>query len=177
MSITLYQASIPACVTVLTNIKLWLDKAAAQKDEALLIDARLAPDMFALARQVQIVSDTAKNVAARLSDTDAPAMADTETSFAELKQRCDNTIAYVQSIDPAAINAGIDREVVLTFPNGGGMRFDALTYLNGFVLPNLYFHASMVYAILRTNGVDIGKIDFLAHLADNVFPPPETPAA
>jgi hypothetical protein len=176
MSFTPYQASVPAFVTMLTNIKGWLDKAAAQKDEALLIDARLAPDMFALARQVQIVSDTAKNGAARLAGVEAPSMPDTETSFAELKARCDATIAFVQSVDAAAIDGGIGREVVITFPNGGGMRFDGQTYLNGFVLPNLYFHASMVYAILRAQGVEIGKLDFLAHLGANVFAPPETAA-
>lgn len=172
MSISPYQASVPAFVTMLTNIKGWLDKAAAQKDEALLIDARLAPDMFALARQVQITSDTAKNAAARLAGVDAPSMPDTEASFAELKARCDATIAFVQSVDPATIDAGITREVVMTFPNGGGMRFDGLTYLNGFVLPNLYFHASMVYAIMRREGVDVGKMDFLAHLGPYVFAPP-----
>jgi hypothetical protein len=173
MSLSLYQTSVPAFVAMLTNIRNWLDKAAAQKDEAVLIEARLAPDMFALARQVQIVSDTAKGAAARLTGTEGPAMADTETSFAELKARCDKTIAYLQSVDRAALDAGGAREIVVTFPNGGGMRFDGLTYLTGFVLPNFYFHASMVYAILRAEGVEIGKPDFLAHLAPNMFAPPE----
>ena len=93
-------------------------------------------------------------------------------SFAELKQRCAATIAYLRSIDPAALDSGAGREIVVNFPNGGGMRFDGLTYLNGFVLPNFYFHASMVYAILRAQGVELGKFDYLAHLAPNVFPPP-----
>ncbi len=176
MSISPYQSSVPAFITVLTNIKGWLDKAASQKDEALLIDARLASDMFPLSRQIQIVSDTCKGGAARLAGVDAPKMADTEASFAELKTRCDQTIAFLQSVDPAAIDAGIAREVTITFPNGGGLRFDGLTYLNGFVLPNLYFHASMVYAILRANGVEIGKLDYLSHLAPNLFAPPEKPA-
>lgn len=177
MSYTPYQASVPAFTAVLTNIKTWLDMAAAQKDEALLIDARLAPDMFALARQIQIVSDTCKNGAARLAGIEAPSMPDTESSFAELKGRCDATIAFVQSVEPAAIDAGIDREILITFPNGGGVRFDGLTYLNGFVLPNLYFHASTAYAILRANGVQIGKQDYLGHLAQYMFAPPETPAS
>ena len=173
MSISLFEASIPAFVSALTNIKNMLDKAAAQSDETALIEARLAPDMFALARQVQFVSDTAKGAAARLAGLENPPMPDTETSFAELKTRCDNTIAFVQSVDPAAIDAGITREIEIKFPNGGGMRFDALTYLTGFVLPNLYFHSSMVYAILRKEGVDVGKMNFLAHLGPYVFAPPE----
>jgi uncharacterized protein len=173
MAISIEQASVPAFVSMLTNVKNWLDKAAAQKPEAELIEARLAPDMFALARQVQITSDTAKGAVARLAGVEAPAMPDTETTFAELKARCDTTIAYVQSIDAAALEAGASREIVMNFPNGGGMRFDGLTYLLGFVLPNFYFHASMVYAILRAQGIDVGKFDFLAHLAPHTFAPPE----
>jgi hypothetical protein len=176
LPISLSEASIPAFVAVLTNLKALLDKGAAQKPEADLVEARLAPDMFALARQVQIVSDTAKGAAARLAGVEGPSMPDTEASFAELKARCDATIAFVQSVDTAAIDAAGDREIEIKFPNGGGMRFDAVTYLNGFVLPNLYFHASMVYAILRSEGVDVGKMDFLAHLRPNVFAPPETKA-
>jgi hypothetical protein len=100
-------------------------------------------------------------------------MADTEASFAELKQRCDRTIAYLQSIDSTTLEAGATREIEMKFPNGGGMRFDGLTYLQGFVLPNFYFHASMVYAILRAQGIEIGKFDFLAHLTPHAFAPPE----
>jgi len=173
MSISPTQAFVPAAVAMLTNIKALLDKAAAQADEAKLVEARLAPDMFALARQVQITSDTAKNGAARLAGIDAPSMPDTEASFAELKERCDKTIAFVQSVDASAIDAGIGREIEIKFPSGGGVRFDGLTYLTGFVLPNLYFHTSMVYAILRAEGVAIGKQDFLAHLAGHMFAPPE----
>jgi hypothetical protein len=173
MTISIHQASVPAFVSMLTNIKNWLDKAAAQKPEAGLIEARLAEDMFALARQVQITSDTAKGAVARLAGVEAPALPDTETTFAELKARCDTTIVYVQSIDAAALEAGASREIVMNFPNGGGMKFDGLTYLHGFVLPNFYFHASMAYAILRAQGIDIGKFDFLAHLAPHTFAPPE----
>jgi hypothetical protein len=173
MTISIAQASVPAFVSMLANIKLWLDKAAAQKPEAELIEARLAPDMFALARQVQIASDSAKGAMARLTGGEAPAMPDTETSFAELKQRCDKTIAYLQSIDPVALEVGATREIEMKFPNGGGMRFDGLTFLQGFALPNFYFHASMTYAILRAQGVEIGKFDYLAHLAPHAFAPPE----
>lgn len=176
MSISPYQASVPVFIAMLTNIKGWLDKAADQKDEAELVGARLAPDMYPLAKQIQLVSDSAKGCGARLAGVDAPAMPDTEASFAELKDRCDKTIAFLETLDPAAVDAGITREIVLTFPNGGGLRFDGLTYLNGFVLPNVYFHASTAYAILRSAGVDVGKLDFLAHLRPCMFMPPEAPA-
>lgn len=177
MTYSLYQSSVPGFIAMLTNMSNWLDKAAAHKDEAVLIEARLAPDMFALARQIQIASDTAKGAAARLTATEAPAMEDTEASFAELKQRCTRTIAYLKGIDAAAYDAGASREVVMNFPNGGGMRFDGTTYLAGFVIPNFYFHASMVYAILRAQGVEIGKFDYLAHMAPHAFPPPSAPAS
>lgn len=172
MTYSAYLSSVPAFVAMLTNMKNWLDKAAAQKSEAELIDARLAPDMFPLARQIQIASDAAKGAAARLTGSEAPAMPDTETSFAELKARCDKTIAYLQGVDAAAYDAGLTKEVVITFPNGAGIKFDGQTFLTGFALPNFYFHASTTYAILRANGVDMGKQDFLAHLAPFMFPPP-----
>jgi hypothetical protein len=171
MSYSLYQSSVPGFIAMLTNISNWLDKAAEQKDEAGLMDARLAPDMFALPRQIQIASDTVKGAAGRLLGTDSPAMPDTEASFAELKERCAKTIAYLQGVDADAFNAGGTREVVLNFPNGGGMRFDGTTYLTGFVVPNFYFHASMVYAILRAQGVDLGKQNYLAHMAPHMFAP------
>ena len=172
MSLSLHQASVPTFIAMLTNIKSWLDKASAQQDEGLLIEARLAPEMFALARQVQIASDTAKGAAARLAAVDAPAMSDTEASFADLKARCDKTITYLQSIEADAYSAGETREIIITFPNGSGLRFDGKTFLTGYALPNFYFHVAMVYAILRNQGVALGKQDFLAHLAPNMFAPP-----
>ena len=175
MSYSLYQSSVPGFIAMLTNMSNWLDKAAAQTDEAGLLEARLAPDMFALPRQIQIASDSAKGAAARLTGTDGPAMPDTEANFVELKERCAKTIAYLKGINPAAYDAGASREVVMNFPNGGGMRFDGTTYLTGFVIPNFYFHASMVYAILRAQGVEIGKFDYLAHLTPHAFPPPPAP--
>lgn len=171
MTLTAYQASVPVFIAVLTNMKAWLDKAAAQKAEQDLIEARLAPDMYSLARQFQLVSDSAKGCGARLAGVDAPSMPDTEASFAELKERCDKTIVFLEGLDPAAVDAGLTREIELKFPNGGGIRFDGQSYLTGFVLPNVYFHASMAYAILRAAGVDVGKLDFLAHLGPYVFPP------
>jgi hypothetical protein len=172
MPLSLHQASVPVFTSMLGTIKGWLDKAAAQQDEKVLIEARLAPDMFPLSRQIQIASDGAKGAIARLAGIDAPAMPDVETSFAELKERCDKTVAFIASVDPAAIDAGADREIVITFPNGGGLRFDGTTSLTGFALPNFYFHATTTYAILRAQGIDLGKIDYLAGLAPYLFAPP-----
>jgi uncharacterized protein len=172
MSYSHHAATVPAFVGMLNNIKSWLDVAASTGNEAALLEAKLADDMFALARQIQIASDSAKGAGARMTGTEAPAMADTETSFAELKARCDKTIAYLQSIDPAAYDAGADREVVITFPNGGGVKFDGKTFLSGFALPNFYFHATTAYAILRANGVALGKQNYLTHLMPYMFAPP-----
>lgn len=171
MTTSLHATSVPAFIGMLTNIKSWLDIAAASGKEAELLEARLADDMFALPRQIQIASDAAKGAGARMTGTEAPAMPDEETSFAELKARCDKTIAYLQAIDPAAYDAGASREVVITFPNGGGVKFDGQTFLTGFALPNFYFHASMTYAILRANGVALGKQNFLGHLMPYMFAP------
>lgn len=167
-----YQSSVPVLIAMLTNIKAWLDKASEQGDEAALMEARLAPDMYMLPKQIQLVSDSAKGCGARLAGVDAPSMPDTEASFAELKERCDKTIAFLEGLDPAAVDAGITREIEFKFPRGGGMKFDGATYLNGFVLPNVYFHASMAYAILRHHGVNLGKQDYLAHLAPYTYAPP-----
>ena len=172
MSYSHHAATVPAFIGMLGNIKSWLDVAAGTGNEAALLEAKLADDMFALARQIQIASDTAKGAGARMTGTEAPAMPDVETTFAELKERCDKTITYLQSIDPAAYDAGADREVVITFPNGGGVKFDGKTFLSLFALPNFYFHATTAYAILRANGVPVGKQNFLAHLAPHMFAPP-----
>lgn len=172
MSASLHAATVPAFIAMLNNIKSWLDIAAASGNEAALLEAKLADDMFALPRQIQIASDAAKGAGARMTGTDAPAMPDDEATFAELKQRCDKTIAYLQSLDPAAYDAGASREVVITFPNGGGVKFDGHTFLTGFALPNFYFHATTAYAILRANGVALGKQNFLGHLAPHMFAPP-----
>ena len=172
MSTSLHAATVPAFIAMLTNIKQWLDQAATEGNEAELIEAKLTDDMFALARQIQIASDAAKGAGARMSASEAPVMADDETTFAQLKARCDKTIAYLQSIDPAAYDAGASREVVINFPNGAGIKFDGATFLTGYALPNFYFHATTAYAILRANGVKLGKQNFLGHLAPYMFAPP-----
>jgi len=164
MAFGIYEASVPIFVNGLTNMRGWLDKAAQEKSETELMEARLAPDMRPLPAQYQMASDSAKNALARLTGTEAPAMPDTETSFAELKDRCDRTIAYLQSFDPAALDGSDEREVVIRFPNGMGYRFSGDRYLAGFALPNFLFHATTAYAILRNSGVSLGKPDFLQHL-------------
>lgn len=165
MSLSVYEMSVPLFTAALTNMEAWLDKALAEgKDERVLMEARLAPDMFALPRQYQIASDAAKSAVARLSGTEAPSMADTEASFAELKDRCRRTIEYVGSVDRASFDEGADREVVLKFPNGMGYRFSGREFLAGFAIPNFYFHVTTAYGLLRGAGVKLGKPDFLAHL-------------
>lgn len=164
MSFGMWQASVPVFVNSLTNMRAWLDKAAQEKDEAALLEARLAPDMRPLPAQYQMASDSAKNALARLTGTDAPAMPDTETSFAELADRCSRTIDYVNGFSADSLAGSDNREVAIKFPNGTGYRFTGGQYLAGFALPNFFFHATTAYAILRSAGVSLGKPDFLQHL-------------
>lgn len=164
MSFTLYEASAPVFVTMLGNMRAWLDKAAAEGDAEALVEARLIDDMKPLTAQYQFASDSAKNAIARLAGIEPPAMPDTETTFAELWQRCDKTIAFIESVDPAALAGSEDREVTIRFPDGRGYRFAGGDYLRRFALPNFYFHAAMAYAILRSRGVPLGKPDYLQHL-------------
>jgi hypothetical protein len=164
MGFGIYDASIPVFVNSLTNMRGWLDKAAQENDETALLEARLAPDMRPLRAQYQMASDSAKNALARLTDTEAPSMPDTEKNFSELVNRCDRTIDYLQSFDARALDGSEDGEVVIKFPNGMGYRFLGGKYLAGFALPNFFFHVTTAYAILRSAGVSLGKPDFLQHL-------------
>jgi uncharacterized protein len=166
MPLSMSQACLPALVIALEALSGILDKAdafaAAKKiDAAVLLNSRLAPDMFAFTRQVQVTTDLAKNGAARLAGVEPPRYEDNETTTAELKARLAKTVAFLKSLDTAAIDASADRE--LTFPlgptNKGHMKGG--DYLNHFVLPNVYFHLTAAYAILRHNGVEIGKRDYL----------------
>ena len=165
MSSSLSKASLPVFEIGLGALSAVLDKAeayaAAKKfDSAVLVNSRLAPDMFPLSRQVQAVTDQAKNGASRLADVEPPRYEDTETTIAELKERLAKTIAYLKTLDTKRIDAAADREI--TFPlgptNKGHMKGG--DYLNHFVLPNFYFHLTTAYDILRHCGVDIGKRDF-----------------
>jgi uncharacterized protein len=173
MSFTIYDASAPVFAHALTNVQAWLDKAVAEgKPEAAIVEARLAPDMLPFSRQIQISSDTAKNAVARLLGLEAPSMPDTETTFAELKDRCQRTIDYINGLDRAAFDGAEARAVQLKFPNGMGYNFTGAQFLTGFALPNFFFHVTTTYALLRKEGVALGKPDFLQHLGM-----PETMAA
>ena len=169
MSFSIYGASAPVFTAALTNMQKWLDKALAEgADEAVLMQARLAPDMAIFPRQFQFSSDTAKGAIARLTGVEAPSMPDTEASFAELKARCQKTIDFIQSVDVAKFDGADEREVVMKFPNGMGYKFTGAAYLTGFALPNFFFHVTTAYALLRANCVAVGKPDFLQHLGQPV---------
>ena len=166
MPLSLHEASVAVMAHMLGQLSAILDKAAAHAeaggiDPATLVEARLAPDMFALARQVQVACDQAKNGGSRLAGVEPPKFEDTEKTIDELKARVAKTLAYVQSLDKAKIDAAADHEI--TFPlgpvNKGHMKGD--DYLTHFVLPNFYFHCTAAYAILRHAGVEVGKRDFL----------------
>ncbi len=165
MSLTMYQASAPVFAQFLESLSAILAKAAAHAEvrkiePSVLLNARLSPDMFALSRQVQIVTDQAKGAMARLAGAEVPNYPDTETSFAELEARLAKTAAFVASFTPDQIDGSEDRQIVLKL-GGNSMTFTGLVYLNHFVLPNFYFHAATAYDILRHCGVEIGKRDFI----------------
>jgi hypothetical protein len=161
VSDTLYQATAPVMVRALNKLSALLDKAVEHGvTDAEVVELRLAPDMLAFPKQIQIASDTVKFALARLTATEGPAMADTETTLAELKDRVARTVAYVQSVDPAKFDGAAERSIMLKFPKTE-MRFTGQDYVNQFVLPNLFFHIGIAYALLRARGVKIGKADFL----------------
>jgi hypothetical protein len=162
---SLYQASVPLFTQILPSLQNCLKKAetfaeAKKIDPSVLLQARLAPDMFPLVRQVQVVSDGAKGACARLTGTDVPSWPDTEASFADLQARITKTLNFVKGFKPAQFDGAETRDVTLTV-GGEKMTFKGAQYLYHFVLPNFYFHATMTYAILRHNGVELGKRDFL----------------
>jgi len=165
MTISMYQASVPAFVRGLTNLSAILDKAAADAearkiDPAVLINSRLAPDMFPLARQIMIAADFAKGPVARLAGVEVPKYEDNETTIAEFKARIEKTIAFVKSFTPSQIDGSEEKDITITIA-GNPMSFKGLPYLVDFALPNFYFHLACAYAILRHNGVPIGKRDFI----------------
>ncbi len=165
MPVSMSRLSVPVFKRGLGALSAILEKAEAHSvakkiDETAFVQARLYPDMHPLARQVQIASDTAKGAVARLSGQDVPSFADTETTFAELKDRVAKTLAFIHSVAPDAIDGSETRTVVLNTRNGS-KTFEGLDYLLGFALPNFYFHLTTTYAILRHNGVELGKMDFI----------------
>ena len=166
MPFSMYQAAAPGILQTLKAVDGVLTKAEAfatekKVDPTVLLNYRLAPDMFALARQVQLVTDFAKSTMARLAGQEVPKYEDTEKTIPELKARIAKVTAYVQGFKPADLDGSETRDV--TLPIGGQpMTFKGQDYLVNFALPNFYFHATAAYAILRHCGVNIGKRDFLA---------------
>ena len=168
MTISMYQASVPVFVRMLTNLKAILHKAAAHAqakkiDEPALLQARLYPDMFPLVRQVQLASDFARGTAARLAGKEPPSYEDTETSFAELFARVDRTLEYLRTLKAGEIDGSEGREIVRPI-RGEPKKFSGINYLLQFALPNFLFHTTTAYAILRHSGIEIGKTDFIGAL-------------
>ena len=166
MTISMYQASIPNLIRTLKNLVGVLEKGEAHAEAkniepTVLINSRLYPDMFPLARQVQIASDVSRRSAARLAGVEAPNIPDTETTFPELIDRLQKTIAYLETFSADQIDGTEEKDV--TVPVGGGetITMQGWPYLSFFVMPNVYFHVTTAYAILRHNGVEIGKRDYL----------------
>jgi hypothetical protein len=166
MSLSIYSASIPAFRRTLGSLADILEKAEAHAlahkiEPNALLGARLFPDMFPLIKQVQVATDFAKGASARLAGLDVPRYEDNELTFAELQQRITKTLGFIDTLEQQDLDAGATRAIT----HGAGERarqFDnGETYLLGFVLPNFYFHVTTAYAILRHNGVPIGKRDFL----------------
>ncbi len=170
MSLSMYQVSMPVFISKLNNLSKLLKKAeehalAKKIDADVFINARLAPDMFPLSRQIQIAADGVKGCAARLAGVEVPSFPDTEKTFAELQARIAKTIDFLKTFSPKQIDGSEERKVTLKL-RGQETSFLGQPYLLNFVLPNFYFHISMAYAILRHNGVDIGKMDYLSDLMD-----------
>ena len=161
----MYHAAIPGSVRTLANLRGLIEKAEAwakekNVDESVVLNARLALDMFPFVRQVQIATDTAKGMAARLAGAEVPSYEDTEATFAELYARIDKTIAFIEGFKPEQFDGAEGREIVLTF-RGNSTHLTGLNFLTVRALPNLYFHTTAAYAILRHSGVPVGKNDFL----------------
>jgi uncharacterized protein len=165
MKISMHQASVATFIRVLDNLAAVLEKAAAHAeakkiDPAVLLASRLYPDMFPLVKQVQIASDSAKGGAARLAQAQPPAFEDNEASFPELIARLRKTVAYLQTLKPEQFDGAEDRTVSWQ-SRSATKTMQGLPYLLNHVMPNLFFHATTAYDILRHNGVELGKGDFL----------------
>jgi len=165
MNISMYQASVPTFIRALGNLRAILEKAAvhaeAKKIEpAALINSRLFPDMFTLARQVQLASDMAKSCPSRLAGLEPPKYEDTETTFPELLARIDKTVAHLKSFKPDQIDGREGQDISINTPRGP-IAMKGMPYLLYFLLPNLHFHVTTAYNILRHNGVELGKADYL----------------
>lgn len=168
MSITMHTASVPVFIRMLGNLGTWLDKAEAHAqakkfDPAVYLGARLAPDMLPFTKQIQIACDGAKFGVSRLAGVEAPKFDDSEASITELRERVRATIAFIQSVPASKIDGTEDKDV--TIPRRDGpMTLKGEFYLKHYVMPNFYFHLTTAYALLRHNGVELGKADYLGAL-------------
>ena len=165
MPLSMYQASVPVFIHMLGNLSKVLEKAAAHAEArkiepSVLINDRLAPDMLPLSRQVQIAGDMAVRGAARLAGIEFPSHPDTEATFAELQERLTKTLGFLETLSADQIDGGEERSVTLKMRDGE-RTFTGQAYLLNFVLPNLYFHITAAYLILRHNGVELGKADYM----------------
>jgi hypothetical protein len=165
MTLSMFEAAVPPLARSLTNLSGILAKAAAHAearaiDPAVLLQARLYPDMFPLVRQVQIATDIARRGLARLAGVESTAMEDNEASFADLISRIETTLASLDGFTPEQIDGTETKPIELPI-RGETLRFSGQSFLLLFVLPNVYFHVTTAYDILRHNGVELGKRDFL----------------
>lgn len=163
--LSMHAVSAPVFVRMLKNLSSILTSAEKQAkakgyDPTVLLNARLAPDMFPLTRQVQIATDHAKGCVARLAGKQIEAIEDTETTFAELQARIAKVLAMVESYQPEHFEGAENREITIKIPNME-LKFSGLDYVNQWAMPNFYFHCVTAYDILRANGIDLGKKDFL----------------
>jgi len=163
--LSMHAVSAPVFARMLNNMSSILTTAEKQAkakgyEPAVLLNARLAPDMFALTRQIQIATDHAKGCVARLAGAQVEAIEDTETTFADLQARIKKVLAIVESYKPEQFEGSETREITIKIPNSE-LKFSGIDYVNHWAMPNFYFHATMAYAILRHNGIELGKKDFL----------------
>ena len=165
MTISMYQASVPVFIRTLNNLVGILEKGAKYAetkkiDPNVLLNSRLFPDMFPLSRQVQIASDIAKRGVAQLAGMEAPKFEDTETTFPELIDRIQKTISYLDTFKPEQIDGSEEKTITLQMRDNT-LSFQGMPFLLYFVLPNVYFHVTTAYDLLRHCGVEVGKQDFL----------------
>ena len=168
MTLSMYQASVPVFVKMLTNLKGVLQKAAAYAqarkiDEAVLVNARLYPDMLPLSKQIQIASDFARGTAARLAGAEPPSYEDNEKTLTELITRIDRTIEFLRTKKAGEIDGSETREIMRPV-RGEPHKFSGVNYLLQYALPNFFFHTTTAYAILRHNGIEVGKQDYLGKM-------------
>jgi hypothetical protein len=162
----MYTISIPVFMQHLNGLSTVLDKAAAwaaacKVNEADLLNMRLSPDMYNLARQVRAATDHAANAAGRLAGKELPKFANDETTIAQLKDRIAKTIEYLKGMKPGEIDGTEDKDISITFPNGNTRQFTGQSLLLGNSLPNFWFHTTTAYDIIRHCGVEVGKRDFM----------------